>query len=286
MRSAGGYLNSLVQSARPVSRAGVHAARRVDWGPTRSPGAVDEIEAPQNLSPEPATRSTSRPTRPAAAAAPAAQQPSAVEAPTVATAEPVYPAPASPLVVTRVESTTTRVPDVAPQTAAPARETPAHPPRRTVEAPATPRPLLAPAPPRQAAPMPMPMPRLPSGIQAALDRLEHLARQFSSALPVEAERPPVPADPPRHDDSTTERVRDHGTVPRPMPRTLAPTLAPAAPTPKRVEIGSIEVFVAQPPAPPLAQVAASAAAERVAAAAPAGPKRLSRPLHPYGFGQG
>jgi hypothetical protein len=66
------------------------------------------------------------------------------------------------------------------------------------------------------------------------------------------------------------------------PPSSAPAPISRAPEHPRVEIGSIEIFVTQPPAP--AQVPASVVRARaVAAPAPAG--RLSRPAHPFGFGQ-
>ncbi|TDN90902.1 hypothetical protein [Microbacterium sp. BK668] len=285
MRSRHGYLATLVRSARPAPRSAVHAVTQPGWGPTPPAEVLDDVET------APAALSAPRP--PARAALPAASAPPPPPAPvheqaTDASTPPAIEVPGHPEPSPRGS---TVVPRPAPVSSAPpapverratARDTDAAGPPASPE-PSRPaaRPAAEfPAPPRAAAP------RLPAGTEVALERLEHLARRFSAALPAETERPaPV-----------VERTHDaEPPAPRPVPPPLTAigiaepvaepvAAAPREPEPARVEIGSIEVFVTQPAAP--APAAASVAPSPLAPAAPGRPERLSRPAQPFGFGQG
>ena len=278
MRSSRGYLDTLVRSARPAGAA--RAAVQPDWGPTRIAEPVDEPRAP-------APRSTTAPARHEARPEPAVSRPSAPRAPeprSMDAAPPRTPDAAAPRTI-EVAAT--------PQPAA-ATATRAEPiPEAAVPAPAPPAAAAAAAPTareevvRPVALPPLETPRpasipLPPGTEAALERLEHLARRFSAAhAPAEAKsESDTRADvaPPTESEPSRTETRVVSLEPAPA---FAPPRA-AEPERQRVEIGSIEVFVTRPPSP--APPAPSVLPARVLAAPPT--SRLSRPANAYGFGQG
>jgi hypothetical protein len=284
MRSPG-YLESLVRTARPSPvTAAVHAVRRLDWGPTRAAVAVDATDAVEGPVPArpPAWRTASEP-RPALAAprrdpaGTAAATPPAVAPPS--TRHPSSPVPA---VVTPVEDRAA----VRTPTARATHEVqaPVKPPSVVPRPPAVIRPAVLPADGSRdvGRVTPAAPPRVPAGTEAAFERLERLARRFSAPAPPETARAAAP--PPRPNRPDARRAGPASPAERPPV-----AVSPMPPTPpreaesRRVEIGTIEVFVTQPPPP--APVPASVAASR-AAASPAPPERLSRPLHPYGIAQG
>jgi hypothetical protein len=281
MRNARGYLDALVRSARPSPTAtAVSAVRRPDWAPTRMPDPGTEIDTGEPsppLQPAPRPRVTRLPTRVAPPvdatqdAAPPATQPRAQRG----------AVPPLPVVVTRVEERS-----AAPAAVVRDAVDPVGPRRSTRE----PSPTAPPAPP---VPPPIaqvrlrdgvaPTPRLlPAGSEVAFERLERLARRFAATVPVEAARTaPTPAPVP-HPESPVEHPAR--VVPA-EPITLAPVPSPGSreTEPARVQIGAIEVFVTQPPAP---QPVAPPVPQRIAVPSPGPAERLSRPPHPYGVGQG
>lgn len=280
MRSSRGYLDTLVRSARPAPvAAGVRAVRQPDWGPAR-PFEADEPEALEP--PRPAPRAQSRTSIPVAdVQSPPNHETMAAALPrVVAAAVPPHPVSPVPVAVSRAEPVRAaeRPPAPAAVESAPKRRAQPVKVARAVE------PLRQAPPPASTPAVAAPPTRLPATTKAALDRLEHLARRLSAALPVEVTRP----GPERRPEPEPER--------RPVAREIVPTPTPLVPTPvapvplsrvserERVEIGSIEVFVTQPRAP--APVPASVTPTRTVVAAPAAAARLSRPLHPFGFGQG
>lgn len=286
MRSARGYLDSLIRSARPSAPAtsAVRSTHVPAWGPTRLPDSADEaapVDPPRPApraptSPRPAPSSTARITT-------VRQAPDAAARPPVARTEPPRPLPTRssvPHAPTSEPATPTSRADVE-RAVVERRTEPSRPAEPAPSAVAR----LVPAPPAEVesheivmAPSAGP----PVGSEAALERLERLVRRFSSALPADT-LPPAPSAR-REEEPYSPPGRDRRAEAHPV---AIPVAAPAPPRrgePPRVEIGSIEVFVTQPPSS--ASVAASAPPARVPPATPAASERLSRLLHPYGFGQG
>ncbi|MHA7291343.1 hypothetical protein ACX80V_17105 [Arthrobacter sp. MDT3-24] len=277
MRSSRGYLDALVRSARPAARTSVHAVAQPDWGPTHLGEPSDEPEAldavpvtsahrtrlaslPVTVPPQEQSADASPPS-PLSVAVPRHPEPPAV---TVVRAErPTAPEPAP---ISRIEERTVLRETDAPPLPAPTAPTP--PAARPVEPPT-------------ARTTPTWVPTFPAGTEVSLKRLEHLARRFPAALPVVSERPATEAQPTARDEAPAPR--EARTEPTPVVLARPAPIAAHAPEPARVEIGSIEVFVTQPPV--LAPVAASVPPARVVAAPAARPERLSRPAQPYGFGQ-
>jgi hypothetical protein len=280
MRNARGYLDALVRSARPSPTAtAVSAVRRPDWAPTRMPDPGTEIDTGEPsppTRPAPGPRVTRQPTRAAPPvdatqdAAPPATQPRAER----------DAAPPLPVVVTRVEERNAAPAAVVRDAVDPVA------PRRWTREPSPPAPPAPPVPP-PVAQVPLrddvaPTPRLPAGSEVAFERLERLARRFAATVPVEAAHTaPTPAPVPHPESPVEPPAR---AVPA-EPITLAPVPSPGSreTEPARVQIGAIEVFVTQPPAPP---PVAPPVPQRIAVPSPGPAERLSRPPHPYGVGQG
>lgn len=285
MRRSRGYLDALVRSARPARvAAGVSPVRQPDWGPAR-PLEAEGTEAPDPSPP------ALRPKRQASVTLPVAEPSSAQKSEDAgpprraAPAIPPQPVPPVPVKVSRTEPTPSDArppaqPAVEPEpmqraqrievarSVDPVRQSPLHASTPAVTA-------------LQAA--------LPAATNAAISRLEHLARRFSMALPVEVSRP-QPEGQAEPEPKRRSAAREEAAPPTPLvPKPVAPIVPnkPAAPirAPEsaRLEIGSIEVFVTQPPAPAPVSTSVIPAHSVVAAPRPAG--RLSRRSNPFGFGQ-
>ena len=293
MRSSRGYLNSLVQSARPGPSVVVRSVHQPDWGRTRPAEPPEEVELDQpsatwtaHRAPIPSSRVAPHPA-PRVAAETMEVPPPAEDHPA---AEPRHPA-IRPMVVARVGSLT---PVQAPVQQAPVGVSAVPPPVTRIVLPAEAtepvrqhvavRPvLLSASDVWPHASIPVPQPQLPAGTQAALERLEHLARRYSSVLPAEMAHPAPEGEAQAGRPATRERT-EPPREPRPVVVAAPRTPGDEPPRAPRVEIGSIEIFVAQPAGP--GPMAAPLPPVREAFAAPSALGRLSRPLHPYGFGQG
>jgi hypothetical protein len=277
-----GYLDRLVDDVATRRGRAARAPRQILWGPTRpaAPAADDETGAAELA--RPATRPTPR------RSADHAPQP---VAPQPGTPEP-SPFPASfPLRVVTDPAPVRQLPGTPPARPAERRQPPVRPerPQDRPAVPARPAPTNRaghqhqPGRPVPGAPVPAQPPaasptQLPAAVTDALARLSALSNRTLPAAQPHPTRSPVPASP----------------TPLPAPaRAATPSAPPAAVSPGRppreqptrapqVHIGSIEVTIAAaaPPAPappPIPQPAP-------VAAAPAG--RLSRPVAPFGLGQG
>lgn len=277
MRSSRGYLDALLRSARPAARTSVHAVAQPDWGPTRLGEPSDELGA---LDAVPVTSAPR--TRLASAPVTVPPQEQWADALPPAPVSAVLQRHPKPPVVTIVRAERPTAPEPAPisriEERPVVRETNALPlPAPTASTPPAARPVEPPT----ARTTPTRAPIFPAGTDVVLERLEHLARRFPTALPVVSERAATETQPTARDEAPAQL--EARTEPTPVVLARPAPIAAHVPEPVRVEIGSIEVFVTQPPV--LAPVAASVPPARVIAAPAARPERLSRPAQPYGFGQ-
>lgn len=282
MRQRRGYLDLLVETAQPAR--GVWTPFQPGWGPTRLPEPVAE-DAEMQTAPAPRTPQR-RPGVLVPAAEPARTEvgragllpPEApVNAPVVLRA---VPAPSSPVATGR-EPASRRGPDAGSAVGEPSQRS---------ERPGRGEPTVAPthpARPDDPAPAPVVLPPVPvfPDTQAALQRLDALARRFGALLPTPSEE----ATPSAAGPVLREPVPDKGERPAVAPTvpllTAAPRPAPPPALPA-VQIGSIEVFVTGPTAPAAPAVAVTAAPPTPVPALTVPAGRLSRPFPGFGFGQG
>ncbi len=274
-RRSGGYFDRLVEQAGRPRPAGVHAPRQLAWGPPRP--LIPPDDAPfGEAEPQPRVRATSRP-HPAPRVEPGERA-----RPPVAEPEPSVDPTPSPRPARRPRPT----PPVGAAAARPTRtsRTTAPPPRTAAEAE---RATTATAPPTRPA----------ASHPAAAIRLtappEQPAAVIAGPAVVAGGRPRTRtacgtlAAPPRRGTTPSPDVCRRARSNCPPPARAAPPaqpVSPSAPAPQphreavrepQVRIGTIEVTIAGPPAPPAP--AFPPPVRPIVVAAPAPATRLSRP---------